>query len=58
MCLNESKIVSENGEKMKILQHDRNQRYCHEHSHKLHTNTKLHASERLWSESHFRLVFL
>ena len=26
-------------------------------SQKSHTNEKSHASERLWSESHFRLVF-
>ena len=57
MSLNESQIMSENGENRKILLHDRNQRYCREHSQKLHTNEKLHASERLWSESHFRLVF-
>ena len=56
MSLSESQSVSENGENRKILQHDRNRRYCHEHSQKLHTNEKLHASERLWSESHFRLV--
>ena len=62
--LNESEWVSvslrvcewENSENRKILQHDRNRRYCREHSQKFHTNEKLHASERLWSESHFRLV--
>ena len=51
-----SQRVSENGENRKMLLHDRNWRYCREHSQKLHTNEKLHARERLWSESHFRLV--
>ena len=53
-----SQRVSENGENRKMLLHDRNWRYCREHSQKLHTNEKLHARERLWSESHFRLVNL
>ena len=57
MSLSESQSVSENGENRKILLYDRIQRYCREHSQKFHTNEKLHASERLWSESHFRLVF-
>ena len=56
MSLSGPQSVSENGEHRKILQHDRNRRYCREHSQKLHTNEKLHASLRLWSESHFRLV--
>ena len=51
-----SQRVSENGENRKMLLHDRNWRYCREHSQKLHTNEKLHARERLRSESHFRLV--
>ena len=38
MSLSESQSVSENGENRKIPQHDRNLRYCREHSHKLHTN--------------------
>ena len=53
-----SQRVSENGENRKMLLHDRNWRYCREHSQKLHTNEKLHARERLWSESHFRLVIM
>ena len=40
---NESQSMSENGENRKILLHDRNRRYCREHSQKLHTNEKLHA---------------
>ena len=48
MSLSESQIVSENGENKKILLlDDRNQRYCHEHSQKLHTNEKLHAKGAL-----------
>ena len=45
MSLSESQSVSENGEKRKILLHDRNRRYCQEHSQKLHTNEKLHAKD-------------
>ena len=58
MSVSESQSISENGENRKILLDDRNRRYCHEHNKKLHTNEKLHARERLWSESHFRLVFI
>ena len=53
-----SQRVSENDDNMKMLLHDRNWRYCREHSQKLHTNEKLHARERSRSESHFRLVSL
>ena len=47
MSPSESESVSENGENRKILLHDRNQRYCHEHSQKLHTNEYLHAKGAL-----------
>ena len=40
------------------LLHDRSRKYWREHSQKSHTNEKSHASERLWSESHFRLVYV
>ena len=47
MSLSESQSVLENGENRKILLHDRNWRYCREHSQKLHTNEKLHAKGAL-----------
>ena len=47
MSLSESQSMSENGMNRIILLHDRNQRYCREHSQKLHTNEKLHAKGAL-----------
>ena len=59
MSLSESQIVSENGENRKILLlHDRNQRYCHEHSQKLHTNEKSHAKGALMVWKPFQTGFI
>ena len=58
MSLNESQIRYKrliNSSSINLL-HDRIRKYWREHSQKSHTNEKSHASERLWSESHFRLV--
>jgi len=60
MSLNESESQIRHKRLIKsssiILLHDRSRKYWREHSQKSHTNEKSHASERLWSESHFRLV--
>ena len=58
MSLNESQIRHKRlirSSSINML-HDRSRKYWCEHSRKSHTNEKSHASERFWSESHFRLV--
>ena len=60
LSLNESQIRHKRLIKSSSINllHDRSRKYWREHSQKFHTNEKSHASEHLWSESHFRLVYL